>query len=568
MGDITHKSTSTYMTIVERKSVSQKVRKSVIDIPEDLDDFNGEMDASYVSDSEEFMRENEEEGISSTKEAHIERVRNASDNTNKMRISDFCDEVDKILRDYVATENASMVHDSLRHLNCPLFHDDFVYRALTYALLGQSEDENRAVAVLLALLHDAQTVTTEQMLFGFERCLDEIPYLPATAADGFVYFVDCGVHDRFLPASFRSRHAETVLAALSPETLASDRDDATNASESFADQIKSLRAYKAVVKIAIGCLLEGGSLSEMQEVFSASVSVIEGHQYMGHELVRRLLQSGFESNMRSKEMISCALVFLRDASVIDSTDLMIGVLRTVSGLEDSVLDAPTCDQTLTNFILRMIGDDLLAPVFVSNALRLRFGGKLGREVMKRAQRALSRGGCVALSRLESIWISEDNTSVEYATIRDSSRDALNSYFSSLPNKDIINWSDLNDEERRTLEEVISLKATTTAHSLIAIRDIMSLTQGGWLVKKCLISAMEAPLGVGARAAGHLLRALVENKIVYEEDIQIGLDECWDQIEELKLDIPSAPKMLKGLEKFIKAAEVVRGGFQVRSVKYL
>lgn len=545
------------MTNSERKSIHVKGRKSIIEVPEELNDFMDETDPLFESDAEDYLWENIEDSKAyGTGHEQDHKTSEKHETTNKMRLNDFRGEVDKILRTYISDENPVTVQESLRHLNCPLYHDDFVYRTLSYALLGESEDENRAVAVLLTLLHDANSISTEQMLYGFERCLDEIPYLPASAADGFAYFVDCGSHDRFLPAYYRSRHAETVLAALSPETLAADFEDATNNLPSFSEQVNHVREYKKMIKHAVTCIVEGGSFEETSEIIRSANEIVPNGIYMKHEFIRRCIQTGFESSNRQREFISSTLSALVDAGVVTSEDITIGFLRALSGLENSSLDAPTAQLTYCFFVLRAIVDDLLPPAFVARALRLRFGGRIGRSSMRKAQRYLERAGFCLDSRLGMVWIADDSTSSAYATFKETVRDSLSSYFAPLS---------LKDSEADTRLGIAS-RTSVAVQSMCELKETMNLNQGAELVRKILVGAMEAQC-LGAEAASTLIGALFDAHMLCEEDLQVGVDEIWDRMNDLKLDIPAAPKLVRKLEKYLKDSAIVRKRFRVRSSGY-
>jgi len=122
----------------------------------------------------------------------------------KMKLSDFKKRVASILREYFVSEDVNDASDSLKKLDCPAFHYEFVKRAVTMSI-DRKDREREAVSRLLSSMYPS-TLSSVQIGKGFERLFERVDELeidaPNFAKDVITKFLCRAVTDEILPPSF------------------------------------------------------------------------------------------------------------------------------------------------------------------------------------------------------------------------------------------------------------------------------------------------------------------------------------------------------------------------------
>lgn len=122
----------------------------------------------------------------------------------KMKLNDFKKRIVSILREYFVSEDTSDAADSLKRLDCPAFHYEFVKRAVTMSI-DRKDREREAVSILLSSMYPS-TLSSVQIGKGFERLFERAEDLeldaPNLAKDVITKFLCRAVTDEILPPSF------------------------------------------------------------------------------------------------------------------------------------------------------------------------------------------------------------------------------------------------------------------------------------------------------------------------------------------------------------------------------
>jgi programmed cell death protein 4 len=122
----------------------------------------------------------------------------------KMKLTDFKKRIVSILREYFVSEDTSDAADSLKRLDCPAFHYEFVKRAITMSI-DRKDREREAVSILLSSMYPS-TLSSVQIGKGFERLFERADDLeldaPNLAKDVITKFLCRAVTDEILPPSF------------------------------------------------------------------------------------------------------------------------------------------------------------------------------------------------------------------------------------------------------------------------------------------------------------------------------------------------------------------------------
>ena len=119
-------------------------------------------------------------------------------------LNDFKKRIVSILREYFVSEDTSDAADSLKRLDCPAFHYEFVKRAVTMSI-DRKDREREAVSILLSSMYPS-TLSSVQIGKGFERLFERAEDLeldaPNLAKDVITKFLCRAVTDEILTASF------------------------------------------------------------------------------------------------------------------------------------------------------------------------------------------------------------------------------------------------------------------------------------------------------------------------------------------------------------------------------
>ncbi|KAL9179082.1 LOW QUALITY PROTEIN: hypothetical protein ACHAXT_000124 [Thalassiosira profunda] len=242
------------------------------------------------------------------------------------------------------------------------------------------------------------------------------------------------------------------------------------------------------------------------------------------EVVKRAISLGLDEGPRERELVSRLLACLHPNPLSDA-EMEMGFEVLLDSIEDLAIDIPDAKAMVGSFLARAVVDEVLAPAFLSD----RNNSHPGDAVVEKAVSLLSREHCTA--RLEKVWGPGDGRPVP--ELKEMMDQLLKEYLLS-----------------RELDEAAScvreLNATHFHHELVKRGVKIAMEEDGrdHASESSALDAMAA-----------LFKFLVENSIVSEYQVAKGVSRLEKILDDLKLDVPAAPKMLDEFEGMAR-----EGGF--------
>eukprot|EP00529_Nitzschia_sp_RCC80_P022487 CAMPEP_0113471084 /NCGR_PEP_ID=MMETSP0014_2-20120614/16794_1 /TAXON_ID=2857 /ORGANISM="Nitzschia sp." /LENGTH=498 /DNA_ID=CAMNT_0000363705 /DNA_START=96 /DNA_END=1592 /DNA_ORIENTATION=- /assembly_acc=CAM_ASM_000159 len=304
-------------------------------------------------------------------------------------------------------------------------------------------------------------------------------------------------------------------AALHP-TVAGNSDNLQMAAKVYGPMLTQSE-FKIQVSEA---LREYFDSSDTDEVIR-SIEELQCREYHP-DVVKRAVSVSLDKSPRERELISRLLTCLHPTPLSDG-DMGVGFEHLLDSLDDLTTDVPEAPTMVASFLARAVIDEVLPPAFLSEQNNKRADDI----VIAKAIALLNREH--SASRLAVIWGPGDGRPVE----------------------------ELKVEIDQLLEEyLLSRELDECAR---CVKELNSAHYMHELVKRGVKIAMEADgrdsstqhekSAIDAMAA--LFAFLVKNAIISEHQVAKGVDRLHRNLDDLKLDIPAAPKLLSDFEDLLK-----------------
>lgn len=226
-----------------------------------------------------------------------------------------------------------------------------------------------------------------------------------------------------------------------------------------------------------------------------------------HEIIRTCIRTSCDRSLREKELASRLLTEVVCMTCI-SAEIEKAFARLLYSVEDVVLDCPEFPFLLSCFIARAIIDDVLAPSFLS---RVSVGDTDLAGFVVRESLALIRMPHSA-SRIARVWGSAATSSVQ----------DLKRAFGII----IKEFFDSQDEDE-VIRSLLELNVPSFHHEF---------------VRRVFVISVDKSL-VDFEAARKLVQDLVRKNVVTKTQFNTGVSHLRETINELTLDVPSAPLLL-------------------------
>ncbi|KAL3903469.1 MAG: hypothetical protein SGILL_010433, partial [Bacillariaceae sp.] len=240
------------------------------------------------------------------------------------------------------------------------------------------------------------------------------------------------------------------------------------------------------------------------------------------DIVKKAVSISLDRHPRERELISRLLTCLHPSPLADA-DMEDGFTILLDSLDDLTTDVPEAKTMVANFLARAVVDEVLPPAFLSEQNNKRPGD----EVIEKAISLLSREHCTA--RLERVWGPGDGRPIE--ELKQEMDTMLGEYLMS---REL-------DECARCVKE---LDAAHYMHELVKRGVKIAMEQDGkdssTQHEKSAVDAMAALFGF-----------LVKNAIISEFQVAKGVDRLHRVLDDLKLDVPAAPKLLSDFESLLR-----------------
>lgn len=252
-----------------------------------------------------------------------------------------------------------------------------------------------------------------------------------------------------------------------------------------------------------------------------SIEELKCREYHAN-IVKKAVSISLDKHPRERELVSRLLTCLHPTPMTDK-DMEEGFNILLDSLDDLTTDVPEAKTMVSNFLARAVVDEVLPPAFLSEQNNKRPGDV----VIEKSISLLSREHCTA--RLERVWGPGDGRPVSELKIE--MDQMLQEYLMS---REL-------DECARCVKE---LDSAHYMHELVK-RGVKIAMEGDGKDsttqhEKSAIDAMAALFGF-----------LVKNAIISEYQVSKGVDRLHRILDDLKLDVPAAPTLLKDFEEILK-----------------
>jgi len=239
------------------------------------------------------------------------------------------------------------------------------------------------------------------------------------------------------------------------------------------------------------------------------------------DVVKKAISISLDKHPRERELVSRLLTCLHPSPLKDR-DMEAGFNILLDSLDDLTTDVPEAKNMVANFLARAVVDEVLPPAFLSEQNNHRPGDA----VIEKAISLLSREHCTA--RLERCWGPGDGR--EVSELKVAMDQMLQEYILA---REL-------DECARCVKE---LDAAHYMHELVKRGVKIAMEQDGkdssTQHEKSAIDAMAALFGF-----------LVKNAIISEYQVAKGVDRLHRGMDDLKLDVPTAPALLADFEAML------------------
>lgn len=471
----------------------------------------------------------------------------------KHPISVFVQHSSQIMEEFLKTNDSAKAVESLRKLDCNLYQDLFVVKAIL-AVLEETDELQSRVASFITVAYDAKLISRPQVTRAFEKLIQSAQALHDNIKDveeRLFNFFATAVDDQVVDKDFILRLPEGFLKNLGPITrenepyLQSNLELLSKYKQLCADfmpefynsgDAETVRDFFRTIRTKL--FPDADAVEEEKPQKPARVQTEETpaalddsptdsavippltRDRLRHEFVRRLISTSLGQQNVHREMVSKALSDLYGTSADDLSpdDIQLGVLRTLAYVSDLSLDAPSASEMLSSYIVRMSVDDILPPAFVSDFLRLRLGDSMGVATLRRAFRWMTDSARHHLlsERFKKVWTGTDQYRPEVEEFKRDLRDMIFDYF---------DYADV-------------------AKTLAYFNDLdMSPDQEIEAVRKLITFALDRQKEEWALALG-LLVTLRDEKEVDSESILKGFVQIREKLSDISIDCPGARGILE------------------------
>ena len=270
------------------------------------------------------------------------------------------------IKEYMNARDSSEVRRALQDLAVPHYHHEFV--KLTVQACFENPDATAELVTLLDDLIDTGDVNKSQTMLGLKRvatdleqtCLDY-----PNAKDIMMRVIDQAAQHAWV-----GEEEHKLLVFMIQDEAASHK-------------VFTIGDFKAASKTTIMEYFDSGDQSEVEMQLKQC-----GDPGLHSVFVKMLIQMAMDRNDREREMASCLLADLSQASVISEEQVGLGLHKLLSSTEDLTLDIPDAARFLTLFLGRAIVDEVVAPSFLSHTENLK-DGSLGIDILHAAKKLLA-----------------------------------------------------------------------------------------------------------------------------------------------------------------------------------
>jgi len=310
------------------------------------------------------------------------------------------------------------------------------------------------------------------------------------------------------------------LDDLNAVSIKDEGDPNYDSEEETNDQVVMAKTdITSPIEVLIQEFLSSGDIEETMKGLKELKIDTTSEQFVKKSIIRAMEKQAYERELVSKLLSAVYNVAVTPDKIAD------GFQAALNSLEDLILDNPDGVDMLSKFLARAIFDEVIAPAFLKNAVAR---SALAEQCLVDANGLLNQP--FRSERLSHIWGAGDLSSVKRL------KGEIDMMF-----EEFLNTGDLTEADRTVRE----LNARFFHPQLVKQGIILALQKDGEHRKKIL----------------SLIQALSKEDLVSKSHVNEGFASCFESLDDIKLDLPTAPNSLKELVQSAKAAGVLDADFQ-------
>lgn len=428
-------------------------------------------------------------------------------------LSRFQDSVKRCLAEYFVSLALDDIVSQITELvaDCPSEADELCVVAIRSAL-DRDETGRLAVVNLLNGLCRANVIDQRALLRSFEKLFctwEDIAIDAPQTPEGLLDILHGCLKGRSVPEALLTKLPESLLNVSVNKVFA---PELRSALKEVSEKLKDFKRQ------AQRCIDEFFVSWNDEEVvtFLKELDLAAYH----HEFVKKAITSSFsQGNTDSaREAVISLLTKLTTSGLLATDDLHWGITRLLGQLDDLELDCPRCLELATEFCIAALADGLVSAPFLRRCRCLRIGGATGLQVLDVVQRRKP----------------------EYAK-----KQLCETRFKQEVQAMILEYFNSGDEVEFGR----------------CIRELQPLTkeQSSEIVRKVMVFAIERS-GAECEKALKLLVWLCRHEELDPHSLELGFDDLYLRMPDVKLDVPDAEEMARTFIVEAQKAKILRASW--------
>lgn len=523
-----------------------------------------------------------------------------TDNPQLLTFEEYEKKCDVMINNFFETYNMQSIVDEIKEIDMKQYNDYFILQLIKRSF-DRDEECHSNVSCLLNMLNITKLVTEEQACRAFEKIvfsLDDIKLDTPTCYEIFLKYLRFSILDNIIDGNYiyklpifffdnldierldeearqlaadyedevkssdtvtKTEQEENGLDVSSKKEVAADPleteennstcNDKSNDSKGTSDEVwkstllwlldldvlqkeKEKKKYREDTRTFLSEFFNDGDSNLVIEYLNSSDPLFY------HEFIRISIVESFGRNNICRKMVSYLLDILCE-KYISKSDIIMGFTRIIGNITDYEIDCPQAKEFLSKFLLRCIYDDVLYPSFLSDCYRLHVGGEAGMNICDRTRMSLNDKKQINFNTIDFMWNEDDL--YEQMKIRRKINNTLLEYFYS--------YMDV-EECFLYFDEFLPLK-----------HDFCK-----YIVKKMFIHNLD--INPDMKMSLKLLEYLMKKMMITEQDVEDGIKDILDSIEDIILDIPKFPIEMEKVMLHLLSQQIVTSTFCDAAIEVL
>jgi hypothetical protein len=392
----------------------------------------------------------------------------------RLEFDEFRVEASRLAKEFFCAKDVHGMVSSISQMESQCFHDELV-TVLLRSSLDRKETERNLVVALLHVLMEKKLVTTSQLVRGFEKLVLvwedlrlDVPDAPGQLVgllSSKVGLLDKDLFKR-LPQGLLQTVCNGFSAGVARDTLQEYVEELGMFKKELASSLEKDISEASIKPFAEWLRVKDMAAFHHEVVLAACTCIVEAAPERSAEKQKIVFEMFIQFSGANKGFCGASDSISDEDKLLTEADLQLGFSRLLGNVAELTKGTPDSLRTIVGLLRAAVEQELLPADFLKTARRLRFGGPLGVQALREAQRQTP-----AFSR--RVWGSGDKRQLQMET-----REAILEYFDSGSVEElgqIVGELHLSDKElikflRKLL--VSGMESGESEKSLDAIKELM------------------------------------------------------------------------------------------------